>query len=66
MRRTDSFENEKTKINNQDGPRAFKKSDFAIGKKLGKGQYGEVCLVIHKETGFLCGLKVMSKKQIKE
>ncbi len=40
MRRTDSFEDEKPKMSNQEGPRAFKKSDFAIGKKLGKGQYG--------------------------
>ena len=44
----------------------FKKSDFAIGKKMGKGQFGEVMLVQHKETGFLCGMKVMSKKQIRE
>lgn len=42
----------------------FKKSDFIIGKKMGKGQFGEVMLVQHKDTGFLCGLKVMSKKQI--
>jgi serine/threonine protein kinase len=33
---------------------------------MGKGQFGEVMLVIHKETGFLCGMKVMSKKQIRE
>jgi aurora kinase len=46
-------------------PKEFKKSDFAIGKKMGKGQFGEVMLVQHKATGFLCGLKVMSKKQIR-
>ena len=28
--------------------RKFKKSDFAIGKKMGKGQFGEVNLVQHK------------------
>lgn len=48
-----------------EGPRVFKKSDFAIGKKMGKGQFGEVMLVVHKATGFLCGMKVMSKKQIR-
>lgn len=37
----------------------FKKEDFAVGKKLGKGQFGEVMLVQHKTTGFLCGMKVM-------
>ena len=44
----------------------FQRSDFLIGKKMGKGQFGEVMLVQHKETGFLCGMKVMSKKQIRE
>lgn len=43
----------------------FKRSDFIVGKKMGKGQFGEVMMVVHKETGFLCAMKVMSKKQIK-
>jgi len=29
---------------------------------MGKGQFGEVILVQHKLTGFVCGMKVMSKK----
>ena len=45
---------------------SFKRSDFVVGKKLGKGQFGEVMMVIHKGTGFLCAMKVMSKKQIRE
>lgn len=48
------------------GFKEFKKSDFAIGKKMGKGQFGQVMLVQHKATGFICGLKVMSKKQIRQ
>ena len=48
------------------GAREFKRSDFVVGKKLGKGQFGEVMMVIHKDTGFLCAMKVMSKKQIRE
>ena len=44
----------------------FKKEDFEIGKKMGKGQFGEVLLVKHKKTGFICGMKVMEKKQIRE
>ena len=46
--------------------RNFKKEDFEIGKKMGKGQFGEVLLVRHKKTGFICGMKVMEKKQIRE
>lgn len=46
--------------------RNFKLSDFWIGKKMGKGQFGEVLLVRHKLTGWLCGLKVMDKKDIKD
>jgi len=37
----------------------FKVTDFAVGKKMGKGQFGEVMLVRHKITGWVCGLKVM-------
>ena len=44
---------------------APKKADFDIGKTLGKGQYGEVMVVRHKKTGFVCAMKVMSKKVIK-
>lgn len=32
---------------------------------MGKGQFGEVMLCRHKKTGFICGMKIMSKKQIK-
>ena len=39
--------------------RKFSKSDFWIGKKMGKGQFGEVNLVRHKLTGFICGMKTM-------
>jgi aurora kinase, other len=46
-------------------PRKFARSDFATGKKMGKGQFGEVMLVRHKLTGFICGLKVMNKREIK-
>lgn len=48
--------------NNFEVPRKFSKSDFKIGKKMGKGQFGEVMLVQHKLTGFLCGMKVMNKQ----
>ena len=44
----------------------LKESDFQIGKKLGKGQFGEVFLVKHKLTGFICALKIIPKTVIKE
>lgn len=47
---------------------AHKKSlrldDFEIGKKLGKGKFGKVYCVRHKETGFICALKAMDKSEI--
>lgn len=43
-----------------------KKSDFNIGKKLGKGQFGDVFIVKHKQTGFICAMKVIKKSTIKE
>ncbi|SCV01234.1 LAMI_0G10176g1_1 [Lachancea mirantina] len=55
-------------------PKAFPKSpveymclsldDFDIGKKLGKGKFGKVYCVRHRQTGFICALKAMNKKEI--
>lgn len=39
--------------------------EFYVGKTLGKGQYGEVKFVRHKQTGFICALKIMNKNTIK-
>ncbi|QLQ81191.1 hypothetical protein HG537_0E05460 [Torulaspora globosa] len=38
--------------------------DFEIGKKLGKGKFGRVYCVRHKETGFICAMKAMEKKEL--
>ncbi|BAP72048.1 spindle assembly checkpoint kinase [Kluyveromyces marxianus] len=38
--------------------------DFEIGKILGKGKFGKVYCVKHKETGLICALKAMEKKEI--
>lgn len=46
--------------------RNFKLDDFEIGKKLGKGKFGKVYCVRDKETGFVCALKVMDKKELME
>lgn len=38
--------------------------DFEIGKKLGKGKFGRVYCVRHKETGFVCAMKAMEKNEL--
>lgn len=43
---------------------SFSLSDFEIGKSLGKGKLGKVYCAKQKSTGFICALKVMSKKDI--
>ncbi|AEO62542.1 uncharacterized protein THITE_2073368 [Thermothielavioides terrestris NRRL 8126] len=39
-------------------------SQFEIGRPLGKGKFGRVYLVRHRESGFICALKVLDKAQI--
>ncbi|CCD25479.1 aurora kinase NDAI_0F01600 [Naumovozyma dairenensis CBS 421] len=48
-------------------PKLYKQltlQDFEIGKKLGKGKFGKVYCVKHKESGFICALKAMDKSEI--
>jgi hypothetical protein len=40
MKRTNSNENVGQNVGHTTEPRLFQKSDFAIGKKMGKGQFG--------------------------
>ena len=40
------------------------REDFHLGRRLGKGKFGDVYLAKHKELGFLCALKIISKKTI--
>ena len=42
------------------------KKDFEFGKRLGKGRYGDVYIVRHKLTGFLCAMKVIDKDIVRE
>jgi aurora kinase len=37
---------------------------FEIGRPLGKGKFGRVYLVRHRQSGFICALKVLEKTQI--
>ncbi|KER33164.1 hypothetical protein T265_00865 [Opisthorchis viverrini] len=45
-------------------PRLCVLSDFDIGRQLGRGKFGTVFLAKTRETGFLCAIKVIFKKQI--
>ena len=42
----------------------LKRDDFEVGIKLGKGKFGNVYCVRHKESGFICALKAMKKSDI--
>eukprot|EP00667_Euglena_gracilis_P015439 EG_transcript_16061 len=48
----------------EEGRRAWALSDFAIGRKLGKGKFGEVYLAREKGSRFLVALKVIDKEQV--
>lgn len=39
-------------------------ADFEIGKVLGKGKLGKVYCVRHRQSGFICAIKAMSKKEL--
>jgi aurora kinase len=43
-----------------------RKEDFFMGKKLGKGRFGDVFIVKHKQNGFICAMKVISKQLVKQ
>ena len=42
----------------------FKISDFINLKTLGIGKYGTVNLVMEKESGFICAMKILNKVKI--
>ena len=44
----------------------FTCEDFVKIRELGNGKYGRVSLVYEKYTGFVCALKMIEKKLLKE
>ncbi|KAF2969207.1 hypothetical protein GQX73_g4325 [Xylaria multiplex] len=38
---------------------------FEIGKPLGKGKFGRVYLAKHRESGYICALKMLKKEEIR-
>ena len=44
----------------------FSISDFVQIKELGAGKYGHVYLVKEKKSNFVCALKIIEKKLLKE
>ncbi|CCH58006.1 hypothetical protein TBLA_0A02050 [Henningerozyma blattae CBS 6284] len=51
-------------ISNINSKNKLQFSDFEIGRGLGKGKFGKVYCVKHKQSGFISALKVMKKKEI--
>lgn len=47
-------------------PHSHSKEDFLMGKRLGKGNFGDVFLVKHKILGCLFALKIISKDVIRQ
>ncbi|KAJ1919466.1 spindle assembly checkpoint kinase [Mycoemilia scoparia] len=56
----------RTKSRSERSEHTWKFSDFDIGKALGKGKFGHVYLARERQSGFICGLKVMFKDELKE
>ena len=40
-------------------------SQFEIGRKLGKGRFGDVYMARDLRTGFVLGIKMINKKEVK-
>ena len=46
--------------------REIKLDDFELLQKLGKGAFGDVYIAQEKAIGFVCVIKKMSKKRIRD
>lgn len=46
-------------------PQQFHLGMFEIGRPLGKGKFGRVYLARHRDSGFICVLKVLHKEEIR-
>ncbi|KAI0243951.1 spindle assembly checkpoint kinase, partial [Massospora cicadina] len=44
--------------------REFTKADFSIGRPLGRGRFGTVYMAKEIQTGFICAIKYLPKKEI--
>jgi len=56
-----SLERAQTPSSSPTRHRVHKIDDFVIGKQLGCGKFGNVFIVKHKITGFICALKTIPK-----
>lgn len=54
------------KIIKQPAPKLFHLGMFEVGRPLGKGKFGRVYLARERQSGFVCALKVLNKKEIQQ
>ena len=47
-------------------PKSITLDDFEIGKKLGKGRFGDVQLVREKRTGLIMAMKSINRQELRE
>lgn len=66
-----SLKHHRNSLNNitelpQSNIRRVRISDFIIVKEMGKGSFGKVVLAMEKNSRFMCAIKIMTKRDIKE
>ena len=50
----------------QEGNKKVSLEDFKMVRVLGRGSFGKVVLVMHRETGQLFAIKVLSKEMVEK
>ncbi|KAE8152196.1 kinase-like protein [Aspergillus avenaceus] len=54
------------KLIKQPVPKRFHLGMFEIGRALGKGRFGRVYLARERDSGFVCALKILDKREIQQ
>lgn len=60
------WEQHTVRLAKQPQPKVFHLGMFEVGRALGKGKFGRVYLARERDTGFVCALKVLHKKEIQQ
>lgn len=63
---TEKFQHYKKQHHQLKKERVIRLEEFQLGMEIGSGKYGKVHIARHRDTGFICAIKSVSKKIIKE